>query len=148
MTSFNTDFDFKNIKQGHIKEGTDYVISQADKIKNEIIKLDDNKRTYENTLVPIDDIYNTIESVWSPGYLMGSVHTNEEIRNEGLESSKTIQNYLTELSLDEDLYKAVLSYSKSNEAKSLKGLQKKFRLFVRECSVKRLLYQGEPLSYL
>lgn len=126
VIEFNTDFDFKNIKQGHIKEGTDYVISQADKIKNEIIKLDDNKRTYQNTLVPIDDIYNTIESVWSPGYLMGSVHTNEEIRNEGLESSKTIQNYLTELSLDEDLYKAVLSYSKSNEAKSLKGLQKKF----------------------
>ena len=57
---------------------------------------------------------------------MGSVHTNEEIRNEGLESSKTIQNYMTELSLDEDLYEAVLKYSKSAEAKTLKGLRKKF----------------------
>ena len=126
VIGFNKDFDFRNIKPGHIKEGTDYVMSQADKIKSNIIKQDNSKRTYENTLIPIDDIYNVIESVWSPGYLMGSVHTNEEIRNEGLESSKTIQNYMTELSLDEDLYNAVLAYSKSDEAKSLKGLRKKF----------------------
>ena len=126
VIEFNQDFDFENIKSGHIKDGTDYVISKAEKIKIEIIKRDDDKRTYENTLVRIDDIYNVIESVWSPGYLMGSVHTNEEIRNEGLESSKTIQNYMTELSLDEDLYRAVLTYSKSDEANSLKGLRKKF----------------------
>ena len=33
---------------------------------------------------------------------------------------------MTELSLDEDLYEAVLKYSKSTEAKTLKGLRKKF----------------------
>ena len=126
VIGFNKDFDFKNIKPGDIKEGTDYVISQAENIKIKIIKQENSKRTYENTLIPIDDIYNVIESVWSPGYLMGSVHTNEEIRNEGLESSKTIQNYMTELSLDDDLYNAVLAYSKSDEAKSLIGLRKKF----------------------
>ena len=124
VIGFNKDFDFENIKPGHIKEGTDYVLSQANKIKSKIINQDN--KTYENTLIPIDDIYNVIESVWSPGYLMGSVHTNEKIRNEGLESSKTIQNYMTDLSLDEDLYNAVLEYSKSDEAKSLKGLRKKF----------------------
>ena len=126
VIGFNQDFDFKRVKPGHINEGTEYVIAEAEKIKIEIISKEDSQRTYENTLVRIDDIYNVIESVWSPGYLMGSVHTNEEIRNEGLESSKTIQNYMTELSLDEDLYEAVLKYSKSAEANSLKGLRKKF----------------------
>ena len=52
---FNQDFDFENIKSGHIKDGTDYVISKAEKIKIEIIKRDDDKRTYENTLVRIDE---------------------------------------------------------------------------------------------
>ena len=126
IVDFNQTYDFHNIRPGHIKEGTDYVISEANKIKNEIINQDNRYRTYENTLVRIDDIYNVVESVWSPGYLMGSVHTNEEIRNEGLESSKTIQDYMTEFSLDEDLYKAVLSYSRSDEAKDLIGLRKKF----------------------
>jgi thimet oligopeptidase len=123
---FNNNFDFKNIKPGHIAEGTDYVISQADFIKNEIIQIADAERTYENTLVRIDDIYTVIESVWSPGYLMGSVHTSEEIRNEGLEASKKIENYITKLSLNEDLYNAVVAYVTTAEAKSLKGFRKKY----------------------
>jgi len=123
---FNNNFDFKNIKPGHIAESTDYVISQADFIKNEIIQIADAERTYENTLVRIDDIYSVIESVWSPGYLMGSVHTSEEIRNEGLEASKKIENYITKLSLNEDLYNAVVAYVTTAEAKSLKGFRKKY----------------------
>ena len=35
VIGFNKDFDFENIKSGHIKEGTDFVISQAEKIKIE-----------------------------------------------------------------------------------------------------------------
>jgi len=123
---FNNNFDFKNIKPGHIAEGTDYAISQADFIKNEIIQIASTERTYENTLVRIDDIYSVIESVWSPGYLMGSVHTSEEIRNEGLEASKKIENYITKLSLNEDLYNAVVAYVPTAEAKSLKGFRKKY----------------------
>ena len=123
---FNNNFDFKNIKPGHIAEGTDYAISQADFIKNEIIKIASTERTYENTLVRIDDIYSVIESVWSPGYLMGSVHTSEKIRNEGLEASKKIENYITKLSLNEDLYNAVVAYVPTAEAKSLKGFRKKY----------------------
>jgi len=126
LIPFNNNFDFKNIKPGHITEGTDYVISKADFIKNEIVQIASTKRTYENTLVRIDDIYSVIESVWSPGYLMGSVHTSEEIRNEGLEASKKIENYITELSLNEDLYNAVVAYVTTAEAKSLKGFRKKF----------------------
>ena len=126
LIPFNNNFDFKNIKPGHITEGTDYVISKADFIKDEIVQIASAERTYENTLVRIDDIYSVIESVWSPGYLMGSVHTNEEIRNEGLEASKKIENYITELSLNEDLYNAVVAYATSPEARNLKGLRKKF----------------------
>jgi len=126
LIPFNNNFDFKNIKSGHITEGTDYVISKADFIKNEIVQIASTKRTYENTLVRIDDIYSVIESVWSPGYLMGSVHTSEEIRNEGLEASKKIENYITELSLNEDLYNAVVAYVTTAEAKSLKGFREKF----------------------
>ena len=57
---------------------------------------------------------------------MGSVHVEKAIREEGLASSKKVQNYYTDLSLDEDLYQAVLAYSKSNEASKLTGHKKKF----------------------
>ena len=105
---------------------TDYVLSQSDEIKDEIIHLNDSDRTFKNTLLRYDDIYAVIESVWGPGYLMGSVSTSEKIRQEGLESSKKIQNYVTELSLNEDLYNVVINYSSTKEAKNLTGYQKKY----------------------
>ena len=125
IVGFNKSIDFKNLKKGHITEGVEYVIAVADEIKDEIIAVSNSKRSYENTLLRLDDIYNIIESVWSPGYLMGSVHTDEEIRNEGLDASKTIQNYITDISLDEDLYNAILVYSKTDDAKNLRGYKKK-----------------------
>ena len=108
IIDFNDRFDFGRLKAGDISKATDYVLSQADKIRDEIIGVGDKQRSFENTLLRIDDLYAVIESVWSPGYLMGSVHTDGKIRDEGIASSKKIQNYITELSLNEDLYHSVL----------------------------------------
>ena len=126
INNFNDRIDFAQVKPGHIKDATDYVIVQAEKIKREIINVNNNQRTFVNTLLRIDDLYTVIESVWSPGYLMGSVHTNKDIRDEGIASSKTIQNYITDLSLDNNLYEAVLSYSKTKNANELTGYRKKY----------------------
>ena len=126
IIDFNHRFDFGRLKTGDISKATDYVLSQADIIRDEIIAIDDIQRSFENTLLRIDDLHAVIESVWSPGYLMGSVHTDGNIRDEGIASSKKIQNYMTELSLNEDLYQAVLSYSNSKGAKKLTGYKKKF----------------------
>ncbi len=61
IVGFNKSIDFKNLKAGHINEGVEYVIAVADEIKNEIIAVSDSQRSYENTLLRIDDIYNIIK---------------------------------------------------------------------------------------
>ncbi len=126
IVEFNEVHEFANLRPGHIERATQYVLEISDQILGEILLVPDNERTFNNTMVRIDDIYAVIESVWSPGYLMGSTHTNEQIRDEGLESSRTIQKYLTDLSLNEDLYNAVTAYSRSKEANQLMGYKKKF----------------------
>ena len=83
-------------------------------------------KNHENIKIINDDIFNIIEKVWSPGYLMGSTHPNQEIREEGLESSRKIQKYVTDLSLNENLYNAVLSFSNSKKSQNLSGYKKKF----------------------
>jgi len=57
---------------------------------------------------------------------MSATHTNEKIRDEGMESSRQIQKYITDLSLNEELYNAVVAYTKSKEAQQLTGYKKKF----------------------
>jgi thimet oligopeptidase len=43
-----------------------------------------------------------------------------------MESSRQIQKYITDLSLNEELYNAVVAYTKSKEAQQLTGYKKKF----------------------
>ncbi len=126
IVEFNEVHDFAKLRPGHIKRATKYVLEVSDQILAEIIAVQDNERNFKNTMERGDDIYATIESVWSPGYLMGSTHTDEKIRDEGLESSRTIQKYLTDLSLNEELYNAVIAYSRSKDANQLTGYKKKF----------------------
>ena len=126
LYGFNETIPFNELKQGDITEATNAIIIDADEILKQIIDLANDARTFDNTMVRIDDIFNIIEKVWSPGYLMGSTHPNQEIREEGLESSRKIQKYVTDLSLNEDLYNAVLSFSNSKKSQNLSGYKKKF----------------------
>ena len=126
LYGFNETIPFNDLKQGDIPEATNAVIIDADEILKQIIDLANDARTFDNTMVRIDDIFNIIEKVWSPGYLMGSTHPNQAIREEGLESSRKIQKYVTDLSLNEDLYNAVLSFSNSKKSQNLSGYKKKF----------------------
>ncbi|MCH7613006.1 MAG: Zn-dependent oligopeptidase [Candidatus Marinimicrobia bacterium] len=126
IVEFNEVHEFAKLRPGHIERATKYVLELSDQILAEIIAVPDGERTFENIMVATDDIYAVIESVWSPGYLMGSTHTNEKIRDEGLESSRQIQKYITDISLNEELYNAVIAYSRSKGAHQLTGYKKKF----------------------
>ena len=126
VVGFNETHDFNSVRPGHIKRATQYVLEEADLILASILEIENAERSFDNTMLPIDDLYAVIESVWSPGYLMGSTHMNKKIRDEGLASSQKIQKYLTDLSLNEKLYSAVVAYSRTKEAQQLTGFKKKF----------------------
>ena len=126
LVQFNEVYDFENLRQGDIADATEVVLKNAEEILQKILRVDKKDRTFENTLEKIDDIYATIEMVWSPGYLMSSTHTDEKIRDEGLESSRKIEKYMTDLALNKDLYNAVLDYSATDEGENLIEYKKKF----------------------
>ena len=126
LVRFNEVYDFANLKHGHIANATEAGLKNAEEILQKILMVDNENRSFENTLEKIDDIYATIEMVWSPGYLMSSTHTDEKIRDEGLESSRKIEKYITDLSLNKDLYNAVLDYSRTKGGQQLEGYKKKY----------------------
>ena len=126
LVRFNEVYDFANLKHGHIANATEAALKNAEEKLQKILTVDNKNRSFENTLEKIDDIYATIEMVWSPGYLMSSTHTDEKIRDEGLESSRKIEKYITDLSLNKDLYNAVLDYSRTKGGQQLEGYKKKY----------------------
>jgi thimet oligopeptidase len=57
---------------------------------------------------------------------MGSVHPDDDIRNQALQGRSEFAKFFNEVQLDENLYRAVKDYSESDEAKELTGYKAKF----------------------
>ena len=112
------------LKEENIKEATDYILKVADESKDKIINISNSRRDYKNTLLGIDDLDNLIDLIANPVKLISLIYPVVEIQNEALKAIKRIDNYKTELSFNEDLYDAVISYSNKEEAKNLNGYKK------------------------
>ena len=126
VINLNEHYDFKNIDTGMINEATNFAIKKADSILIDIINIEKPERNFNNTMIKLDDIAYNIGLVNRPVSLISSTNTRENIRSEANESSLKIQKYYTDLSLNQKLYDAIIEYSISNEAKSLKGYKKKY----------------------
>ena len=123
---FNQPIDFAAINADHIKSATVSIQEKVNARIEKLVSIPDEKRTFENTLYALDDLAATLSDVSSKIYLLSNTHADSLIRNTALESYVTLSKYGNEISLNEDLYKAVKAFSATDEAKSLEGYQSKY----------------------
>ena len=126
ILGFNETIDFSLLKEGHIREATDYILWIADESKDKIINISNSRRDYKNTLLGIDELNNLIDLIANPVKFISLIYPVVEIQNEARKANKRIENYKTELSFNEDLYEAVVNYSNKEEAKNLSGYKIKY----------------------
>jgi len=124
--SKNQNIDFAVINEYDIENATEYVLREADLILSEIITVPTAERTFANTLLRLDDLYNIVSKVSSPLELLASVHPNRKIRDISDESILIIQRYFVELSANEALYEVVYQFSTSKQAHELPLNQQRF----------------------
>lgn len=122
----NQPVNFKQVRAEHVKEATDQIIEDSKKALQKIYEVNPKARTFSNTMLELDNIYNEFSRVSSPVYLLGNVHADSLIRTEALNSIAVLSKFSNDISLDENLYKAVKDFSNTKEAKSLTGEKKKF----------------------
>ena len=127
IVDFNKLNNFADIKTEHILKATDYTLQNAQNELDGIIEISEIDRNFNNTILAQDDIWNLIGRVEYPIYLMNEVHPDEDIREEAEKSILTFSEWQNNMSLNEDLYNAVVEYSKSKEIETLSLVQK--RLF-------------------
>ncbi len=117
---------FSALTVDYISDATEISIQQARESLDKLYEISSNERTFENTMLELDNIYNDVQSVFRPIYLMGNVHPDDEIRNQANESRSEFSKFFNEIQLDEKLYRAVKDYSLTEEAKRLTGNKSKF----------------------
>jgi len=125
LVEFNQLNDFAELKAEHIPAATEITLEQADKMLAGILALADSERTFKNTVEAIDDIHALIGRVEYPVYLLGAVHPEAEVRSRADSSIIKFAEWQTDFEMNEDLYNAVSAYAKSDEAASLRGVQKR-----------------------
>ena len=126
LGKFNEPIQFANLTPEFVKQATDVSISQARESLSKLYTIPKEQRTFDNTMLEIDNIYNNVGNVYGSVYLMSNVHPNDEVRNQAEESNAVFAKFFNEIELDENLYRAVKDYSETAEAKSLTGYKERF----------------------
>ena len=126
LYGFNEIIDFNNIQVGDIGAAVTSALKDADNTLQEVLVVKSATCTFENTLLKMDNLYNTVSKVWNIIGLLSSTHPSEDIRNEADDNDLRMQKYMVEISINEDLYNIILTYSKSKEAQTLTGGRKRF----------------------
>ncbi len=126
LGKFNEIIPFADLTAEHIKEATDVSIKEARESLAKLYAIPKEQRTFDNTMLELDNIYNKAGNVYGCIYLMNSTHPDDAVRNMAQESNAEFAKFFNEISLDENLYRAVKDYSETAEAKSLTGYKARF----------------------
>jgi thimet oligopeptidase len=114
-------FDFAKVNVEVIKTAGTYTENKVTMLLAEIGTADDGKRTFQNTMMPLDEIYNTLQKLSSAYELIANTSTDKDIREAAGEMLAKFGTLTDELLQNEKLYSAVKKYSETAEAKSLAG---------------------------
>lgn len=126
LGKFNEIIPFADLTAEHIKEATDVSIKEARESLAKLYTIPKEQRTFDNTILELDNIYNKAGNVYGCVYLMNSTHPDDAARNMAQECNAEFAKFFNEVSLDENLYRAVKDYSETTEAKNLSGYQARF----------------------
>lgn len=126
FTEFNQIIEYNSITPENVKSATEITINNAQNFLNNIYNIETDKRTFENTVLALDNMYNDIYMVYGPVYLIANTHPDAEIRNTSNVEIAAFSKFFNELSLDEKLYRALKDYSETNKAENLRGYKKRF----------------------
>ena len=79
-TEFNQLPDFRNLEPHHIIDARNIAENKVSSMLEQYKSIPNEARTFENTLVALDDIYDQIYKINSPIRLMHLVHPDDSIR--------------------------------------------------------------------
>lgn len=126
LVELNDPIIFDSLTAEYVQEAFDTSKTQLSGLIDEIVNIPDEEKTFENTMVKLDDLYNQLSNRYALVYLMGSTHPDSAIRETAVKVRNDFSIMFNELQLNEDLYAAIKTYSQTTEAKELTGPDSKF----------------------
>ena len=115
---------FDKISHEHIVPAIRQLLEQTKKDQQVII--DTSDRNYENTLLALDRLGDKLGLAWRVCNHLENVAHSDELHAAIEEVRPEVTTFFSEFYLSEGLWSALLNYSQTDEAKSLKDTKKRF----------------------
>lgn len=122
----NEMLQFQNLNGKMISDLTDEIIAETQLSLDKIKSIKSGGRTFGNTLLAWDKMYDRFNSVLSVVYLLAYVHPDEELIAEAQKSISTLNKLWNEIQLDVKIYQALKDFEKTDEANTLKPEHSRF----------------------
>jgi Zn-dependent oligopeptidase len=113
-------FDYSRVTASGITEDLEAALSEADGLVAGVVD-PKTPATYDSILAPLDEVEDLLVRTYGRTAFMGYVHTDPEVRDAGNAAEERIQKWAVELVFRPDFYRAIKSFSESEEAAGLKG---------------------------
>jgi thimet oligopeptidase len=126
LPGFNKQIDFASTSAPDIKEATEKSMAEAKASLQKIYAVADKQRSFKNTIQAFDDLYSKVAMADGIMSIFANAASDSAIRTAGQKGEETLDIFISDLGLDENLYKAFKAYATTQEAKNLTGWQKKF----------------------
>jgi thimet oligopeptidase len=126
MPQWNELYNFNGLTEAQINSAAMYSENNVTMLISTVAGIDSSKRTFENTMLVIDDIFNVLQKQQSIYELLVNTHTDKKIRDLTGQKLERFTTLIDELFLNEQLYRSVREYSASAEANALTGERRFF----------------------
>jgi Zn-dependent oligopeptidase len=118
--------DFSQVDTTTINEARLQVIAEAKKLFAGIYTIPEKERTWENSLLAIDDILSRVYIIYSVSDLLANTHPDKGVRDASNAGLSIFGKFLNEVNMDLDLYRSVKEFSQLPAAKALTGYKAKY----------------------
>jgi len=115
---------FSKIKPEHIKPAVEQAIVNCKKVIEQVLA-EQLTFTWQNLVMPIDEVDDILSKLWSPISHMNSVISSDELREAYESCLPILSEYSTLVGQHQGLYQAYLQLSNSSEFSSLTTDQQK-----------------------
>ena len=115
---------FSKIKPEHVKPAVEQAISDCKKVIEQVLN-DNDVFTWDNLVLPIDEVDDVLSKLWSPVSHLNSVMSSDELRDAYESCLPILSEYGTFVGQHEALYQAYLSVKNNAEFENLDIAQKK-----------------------
>ncbi len=136
------DFGFSAVTADKVEQGVDAALAEAQQILEDVVAPNEGRRSFENTLLPLDLISDILAKATTRYVFMGYVHPVKEVRSAAKAAEEKMGNFGVEMVFRDDLNAAVQEYAATDEARGLEGERARFLEFL----LRDLRQAGHDLS--